>query len=382
MEDHECDETAHTPTISGKTYGNVTTTYYNTDTGEKLTEAPSAAGHYRVEVYAEGNFYYNELKLTAEYCITSPDTFRISVKNGTFKDGSTISYFDKNAIVVVKADAAEEGYKFGYWKKNGVTISYNPTYTFYATTGEIELEAVYLEDTDNIEKYGNAKIESVTPDKENSKIQFVSILNVPDDCKILKAGIVATSDAEKGANLTAENADFVRADETDKHNYKYTWTKTKVTDDQIWYVKGYLVYEDANGNQKTIYSDLTKTTLDSSETVIEDKIVGTALMESVNVIPEESKLQFVAMLNVPADCTINKAGIVATSDAEKGANLTAENADFVRADATTKHGYRYTWTKTKVTPDQTWYVRPYLAYTDANGKEFTVYGDLVTKKLS
>ena len=112
------------------------------------------------------------------------------------------------------------------------------------------------------------------------------------------------------------------------------------------------------------------------------KIVGTAVMESVTPLPDEQKLQFATLLNVPADCTINQAGIVATSDAEKGKNLTAENADYVRADATTKHGYRYTWTKTKVTADQTWYVRPYLVYTNANGKEFTVYGDLSTGKIN
>ena len=382
MEDYEYDQTAHTPKITGKVSGDVTTTYYNTDTGEKLAEAPSEPGHYRVEVYAEGDFYYNEAKLTKEYRITSPDKFRISVKNGTFKDGSTLSYFEKNTIVAATADAAEEGYKFGYWKKNGVTISYNPTYTFYASADEIELEAVYIEDTDDVERYGNAKIESVTPDKENGKLRFVSILNVPEDCKILKAGIVATSDAEKGKNLTAENADYVRSDATDKHNYRYTWTKTSVTADQTWYVKGYLVYEDAKGEQKTVYSDLTKSTLEGSETIIEDKIVGTAVMESVTPLPDEQKLRFAAMLNVPADCTINKAGIVATSDAEKGKNLTAENADYVRADATTKHGYRYTWTKTKVTADQTWYVRPYLVYTNANGKEFTVYGDLSTGKIN
>ena len=306
----------------------------------------------------------------------------VAVKNGTLNNGNTSDYYKDNSIVAVTADAAAEGYKFGYWKRNGVTISYNPTYTFYASSGKIELEAVYLEDTDDIEKYGNAKIESVTPDKENGKLMFVSILNVPEDCKIIRAGIVSTSDAEKGKNLTVENADYVRSDVTDKHNYRYTWTKTSVTADQTWYVKGYLLYEDANGNRKTVYSDLTKSTLEGSETIIEDKIVGTAVIESVTPLPDEQKLRFAAMLNVPADCTINKAGIVATSDAEKGKNLTVENADYVRADATTKHGYRYTWTKTNVTADQTWYVRPYLVYTDANGKKFTVYGDIATGKLN
>ena len=304
---------------------------------------------------------------------------QVTVKNGAFANGETSAYFADGAIAVATADNPADGYKFGYWKKNGSTISYNPTYTFPVTADNIELEAVYVEDTDAIERYGNAVIESVTPDKENKKIQFVSLLNVPEGCKILKAGIVATSDETKSANLTDENADFVRYGENlTVRNYKYTWTKNNVN--ETWYVKGYLVYEDANGETKTVYSDLTKATLDGYETIEEEKILGTAVMESVTPIAEEKKIQFVTMLNVPADCTINKAGIVATSDATKAENLTAENADYVRTGTTTKHGYRYTWTKSNV--NETWYVRPYLVYTSANGKEYTVYGDLATGTLN
>lgn len=382
MDDYECDGTAHDPIITGKTYGNMTISYYDVISDTMLDTAPSEPGHYRVTVSAEGNFYYNKIERTAEYWITKPNMYYISVKNGKLSDGKTASYCEKESIVVVEADKAEEGYKFGYWKKNGITISYNPTYTFYATSDKVELEAVYIEDEDDVERYGNAQIESIRPDSENGKIEFVSLLNVPEDCRILKAGIVATSDEKKADELTDLNADYVRYDENIAyHNYRYTWTKTKVTEDQTWYIKGYLVYEDAQGNQKTIYSDLSKATLNGSERIVEDRIVGTAVMDEVRSITTENKLIFVAMLNVPADCKINKAGIVATSDAEKGKNLTADNADYVRADETTKHGYKYTWTKTNVTSEQSWYVRPYLVYTDTNGKQFTVYGDLTTGVL-
>ena len=378
MNDYDYDGTAPTPTINGTPYGKVTIEYFNADTEELLAEAPSKTGHYLVKVYADGNFYYNDALRTAEYWITQKNMYHVAVKNGTI-NGETSGEFVPNTIIAVKADEPEAGYKFGYWKKNGNTISYNPTYTFFAPTENVELEAVYVEDTDDIERYGNAVIETVSPDKENKKIQFVSLLNVPEGCKILKAGIVATSDEEKSANLTDENADFVRYGENlTVRNYKYTWTKTNVN--ETWYVKGYLVYEDANGEAKTVYSDLAKATLDSYETIKEEKILGTAVMESVTPDAEEKKIQFVAMLNVPADCTINKAGIVATSDAAKAENLTAENADYVRTGTTTKHGYRYTWTKTNV--NETWYVRPYLVYTDASGKEFTVYGELTSAGLN
>jgi hypothetical protein len=35
-----------------------------------------------------------------------------------------------------------------------------------------------------------------------------------------------------------------------------------------------------------------------------------------------------------------------------------------------------------VTEDQTWYVRAYLVYTDANGNTHTVYGETVSATLN
>ena len=46
------------------------------------------------------------------------------------------------------------------------------------------------------------------------------------------------------------------------------------------------------------------------------------------------------------------------------------------------HTVKYTWTKTEVTENQTWYVRSYLVYVDSHGNEQIVYGDLTTAKLN
>ncbi|MEE5993907.1 MAG: hypothetical protein V3G42_11790, partial [Oscillospiraceae bacterium] len=356
-------------------YDENTGEYINTDFEFVSATKTKKTGEFSVQIQGVNN-YTGFAEAIIE---VNQGKHQVTVKNGAFANGETSAYFADGAIAVATADKPADGYKFGYWKKNGSTISYNPTYTFFVTSDNVELEAVYLEDTDDIERYGNAVIESVSPDAESKKIQFVSLLNVPEGCKILKAGIVATSDETKSANLTDANADYVRYSENlTVRNYKYTWTKTNVN--ETWYVKGYLVYETANGETKTIYSDIAKATLDGYEMIQEEKILGTAVMESVTPDAEEKKLQFVAMLSVPADCTINKAGIVATSDATKAENLTADNADYVRTGTTTKHGYRYTWTKTNV--NETWYVKPYLVYTDANGKEHTVYGELTTGELN
>ena len=77
-----------------------------------------------------------------------------------------------------------------------------------------------------------------------------------------------------------------------------------------------------------------------------------------------------------------KAGLVARStDFDPYTEeLTADNAAYVKSSTTAvgKTGnVSYTWTKTKVNPGDTWYVRGYLVYT-LNGAEYTVYGDLVS----
>ena len=115
--------------------------------------------------------------------------------------------------------------------------------------------------------------------------------------------------------------------------------------------------------------------------------VGTAYIESVTN-PMANKLSFVAILSVPDGATMQRAGIVAF----KSSDITAENptptierARFKRYNDTTCQNYKtfkYTWTKGNITnTDEEWCVCAYLVYTDSED-EHTVYGDMVTAKLS
>ena len=104
-------------------------------------------------------------------------------------------------------------------------------------------------------------IESVTPNQSMGKISFVSVLNVPTEFTFVKGGLVATSKSSIGENVTAANADYVKLStvaNADTKNLKYTWTKSGETTDTIWYVRGYLVYEDESGTEHTVYSDCVK----------------------------------------------------------------------------------------------------------------------------
>ena len=193
----------------------------------------------------------------------------------------------------------------------------------------------------------------------------------------------------KATDLSLENADITKEFTTTKHNFKYTWTKNNVADGQAWYVKGYQIYKDADGTEHTVYSEMEKATLNGSQTIHDDKIVGTSIMDSVNIDKANKKISFSALLNVPADCTIKFAGVVATSDEEKVDELTniietektMVDGIYVRGNQSKKHTVRYTWTKNDI-GSETWYARSYLVYIDSLGTESVVFGDLVEQKLN
>lgn len=386
IENYICDGTAHKPVIEGKTYGNVTYVYYNIDTNKKLSAPPTEPGFYKVRVVAAGDKNHYLCQRTAKYVILPKQTYSVSVVNGTIK-GKTEGDFQPGTIIAVKSDAAPDGYKFGFWKRNGLTASYNSVYTFPVSADNIQLEAVYLEADDQFSKNGNCAKEAVIIDDKS--ISFSFLYNVPENCNIVKCGIVATSDTKQANELSVEKNMFMKEKVTSAHNYKYTWTKSNVTDNQTWYVKAYLTYKDADGKEYIMYSDMEKATLNGSQTIREEKVVGVAAMDSVVKDAENKTIDFNALLNVPADCTVKFAGIVATSDETKIDSLTeidaAEKTEinncYVRGMTSTKHTVKFNWTKTKV-GTETWYVRPYLVYTDSLGSKQIVFGELTAEKLS
>ena len=172
-------------------------------------------------------------------------------------NGSGSGTYYTNDKVTIVADEPKEGYKFSHWKEvggAGAILSYNKTYQFFAGSVS-EIEAVYVEDSEAVEAKATTFIESMYVDNTNDKISFVSMSTVPEGCKIIKAGIVATSDPKVGDNVNASNAEYVRGNAWSGNAYRYTWTKKDYSQNPIWYVRGYLVYEDSQGNVNTIYSD-------------------------------------------------------------------------------------------------------------------------------
>ena len=177
--------------------------------------------------------------------------FTITVKDGTLNKGNVAeARYTMNELVTVTADVLG-GKTFSYWKESrtGHILGYDKVYQFYATQN-YSIEAVFDE---NVTAQGTATIVQVNRDVANEKLSFVAMLTVPEGCTIEFGGILATKYSSKADNLTRDNADYVRGVAYKGTALRYTWTKGMITDSsEVWYVRPYVVYRDANGVRQEI----------------------------------------------------------------------------------------------------------------------------------
>ena len=195
------------------------------------------------------------------------------VTGGTIRNaqGDTNGSYKASEQVYVTATGGSAGQVFSHWEKSDignptpVIVSYEKTYAFRMPSFGTTLTAVYKDKPE--EKTGTAYIESVTAHDEN-KLSFVSIVAIPNKSTILRAGLVACMEKDLKNGHTAPTIDYARFkkyNSTTCQNYttfKYTWTKGNVAENEVWCVRSYLLYEDENGVQHTVYGDMVKANSD------------------------------------------------------------------------------------------------------------------------
>ena len=221
-------------------------------------DATVYAGESIAEAVREKLINCEEISVQAKF-EQKPELYKVEVVNGVLRSGESEAEFKPSTVVIVGANEPESGKKFAYWLKDGVIAGYEERFGFRMPSKDTTLVAVYEDEEIPVEVRGTSYMESVTCDEANNRMIFVAINTVPTGCSIEYAGIVATSDASKatnGAELTAENADYVRGGGEGYRSYKLTWRKNNVTADQTWYVRSYLKYVDSDDNVYEIYGDL------------------------------------------------------------------------------------------------------------------------------
>jgi hypothetical protein len=230
-----------------------------------------------------------------------------------------------------------------------------------------------------------AEVKSVSYNADTKKLKFNARMTIPDDAVMTQLGIIATSNAAIKYNLTLDTkpeagVTFVKATTTGLDGIKgtnYTWTKTAVGKDDVWYAVPYVCYE-LNGETVTKYGALVEATAEGVTPV------ELATAEYVRAEYTNEKLKFHTLVSITDGRTMNAIGVCATSNAETAGNLTLDTPEVTGVtyikkvdtglEGITKTGYH--WTKSAVKEGTTWFVKPYVTYTDADGVQQTIYGDL------
>ncbi|MCR4840584.1 MAG: hypothetical protein K5848_03475 [Lachnospiraceae bacterium] len=196
-------------------------------------------------------------------------SYSLTVVNGTLKDSTeTEGNYKASDQVFVTADAAPAGKVFSHWTiKKGAAeattiVGYEKTYAFRMPNAEVVVTAVYADA--ETEKTGVAYLESYYKSGDN-KLSFVSVVTVPTDCTILKAGVVANTEAELGGQeLTIDTTKYASYNSStciNYNSYKFTFTKGNVAENDVWCVRAFLEYKDAQEKTHVVYGDMVSVSL-------------------------------------------------------------------------------------------------------------------------
>ncbi len=188
------------------------------------------------------------------------NTYTVTITGGT---GSGTYHQNEVVQVVLDESSIPSGKKFSHWvDANNDIRSYSTTMVFYAERNE-EITAVYVNSNEQVEVKGTATLIDIIKDTVNNKLTLVTLCTVPTGCSTNFAGIIVTNESAVGTSedgFNAETALYIMGNSTNATTYRYTFTKTKVYEGDVWYARAYLEYTDADGNIHTVYGDTVSVT--------------------------------------------------------------------------------------------------------------------------
>lgn len=186
------------------------------------------------------------------------ETVTISVYGGT---GSG-EYKIKDTANLV-ANVPESGQKFAYWEDELENIlCYYPKYNFYAIR-DVKITAVFVPESEVVIQEAGIDITSVT--RTDEKISFAAERVVPDGSTVISHGIIATKNSSIGVSETdfiIGGTDVLKSTSITKELVG-TFVLNKIAAlNETWYVRGYVIYKDSEGNVLTIYSSIEQDIMD------------------------------------------------------------------------------------------------------------------------
>lgn len=191
------------------------------------------------------------------------DRFIVTIYNGESETPTIASYGIDDEVELNAQNVA--GKQFLYWEVDGAKKSYSEHFWMRMYQGkDLIIRAIYGSESDLESQQPGTYISDIYRQYSGNKIVARSYSYVPDGYEIVKAGVVATLDANiANGTFDDQTATYPRAESVNgsNDNYYFTWSKSKLTSEDTVYVKAYLVYKDADGVEHTIYGDLVTATL-------------------------------------------------------------------------------------------------------------------------
>lgn len=183
-----------------------------------------------------------------EYQVTFVDVKNYTSGSYKYNQGFTAEHID-----------AAEGKKFSHWERDGKIVSYDDKYVFYVGNYDTTVKAIFVDEADVVAK--DAKITMAQPTiVAGNKISFIMERSVPEGFAVIEAGILIKKDLQ--TEITLDTAGIIKGTSVNHANYgAYNLRKANVASGDTWSAVGYLIYKDADGNVKTIYSDVVSKTL-------------------------------------------------------------------------------------------------------------------------
>ncbi|MBO4879397.1 MAG: hypothetical protein J5544_03985 [Clostridia bacterium] len=189
--------------------------------------------------------------------VPMPGTITLTVINGG--DEPIEKVYTESRWVTITAKEQYNGQSFQYWTLDGVVISYSiranirivATCTLEAHYGDTMPEAT-----------GVAQILSASFDRDTGRLTFVAYFAAPYGAEMTDAGLIAapgslfdpdTAELVLGAGVPGWFEKHMNITKPNEPGC-YTWIKTRVNADDVWYVRPFVCYS-LNGETVTVHGD-------------------------------------------------------------------------------------------------------------------------------
>ncbi len=186
-----------------------------------------------------------------------PDTYHLTVTNGTITTGGSTGDYKYDTLVTVIADMAPTDKKFAYWTMDGVIVSRSMSYSFYTIMGSMNLTAEYVDLSTPIPNDPLiALLPLVAIDADHNSMLFIANRDlVPSGSTLIESGFLLykASDSWSG-ELTVDTLNIITAKVKNTSTNQFYIRKNNIVAGETWYVRTYMIYRDTAGNVQIAYS--------------------------------------------------------------------------------------------------------------------------------